>query len=52
MIINREKFQAILLNKRKSDLPNLYLSVDYKAIKSTWQVMYVSWKLAKHFVKT
>ena len=34
MIINREKFQAILLNKRKSDLPNLYLNVDYKAIKS------------------
>ena len=34
MIVNPEKFQAILLNKRISYLTNLKVNVDDKAIKS------------------
>ena len=38
MIVNRDKFQAIVLNKKRSDLTNTNFQVDNQVIKSVSSV--------------
>ena len=51
MIVNPEKLNAILINKRKSNFTNLQIDIDDKAIKSVsseeWLAITVDDKL--HF---